>query len=62
MKTRNPLFDAAKPVFFMAAEDRMSITVSGDKAHAKRRYFALIAMPVTTWQDHKRVAVPFYPS
>ena len=59
---KNPAFNPNEPVFFMAATDRMSITVPGEKAHAKRRYFAEIAMPVTTWQGSRRVAVPYYPN
>lgn len=62
MKAKNQMFDNTKPVLFMAEIDRMSITVDGNKAHEKRRYFAMIAMKVTTWQEHRQVAVPFYPN
>ena len=56
---KHPLFDAASPVTFLAATDRLSsVEIPGSKAIAKRAYYAMAGIPVTCWQGSRRVAVP----
>ena len=54
-----PMFNRESPVTFLAEIDRLSsVDIPGQKAIAKRAYYALAGIRVTCWQNHRRVAVP----